>query len=33
MDIEDFSSNSLQQIKRTWENYHQDISTIHHLDG
>ncbi|MFQ6622455.1 hypothetical protein Gotur_001560 [Gossypium turneri] len=33
MDIEDFPSNILQQIRNTWENYHQDISTIHNLDG
>ncbi|MFQ6664149.1 hypothetical protein Gotur_031353 [Gossypium turneri] len=30
MHIEDFPSHILQQIKNTWENCHQDISTIHH---
>ncbi|MFQ6622251.1 hypothetical protein Gotur_003127 [Gossypium turneri] len=30
MDIEDFPPHILQQIKNTWENCHQDISTIHH---
>ncbi|MBA0614679.1 hypothetical protein Godav_014945, partial [Gossypium davidsonii] len=30
MDIEDFPSNILQQIRSTWENCHQNISTIHH---
>ncbi|MBA0670334.1 hypothetical protein Goklo_024469, partial [Gossypium klotzschianum] len=30
IDIEDFPSHILQQIKNTWENCHQDISTIHH---
>ncbi|MBA0644040.1 hypothetical protein Goklo_028258, partial [Gossypium klotzschianum] len=30
MDIEDFSSPILQQIRSTWKNCHQDISTIHH---
>ncbi|MBA0757989.1 hypothetical protein Gotri_021031 [Gossypium trilobum] len=30
MDIEDFSSPILQQIRSTWENCYQDISTIHH---
>ncbi|MBA0671626.1 hypothetical protein Goklo_029292, partial [Gossypium klotzschianum] len=29
MDIEDFPSPILQQIKNTWENCHQNISTIH----
>nr|KJB78368.1 hypothetical protein B456_012G157400 [Gossypium raimondii] len=29
MDIEDFPSNIMQQIRSTWENCHQDISTIH----
>nr|KJB67634.1 hypothetical protein B456_010G204500 [Gossypium raimondii] len=33
MNIEDFPSNILQQIRSTWENYHQYISTIHHLEG
>ncbi|MBA0640278.1 hypothetical protein Goklo_023232, partial [Gossypium klotzschianum] len=30
IDIEDFSSHILQQIKNIWKNCHQDISTIHH---
>nr|KJB75407.1 hypothetical protein B456_012G040300 [Gossypium raimondii] len=30
MDIEDFPFNILQQIRSTWENCHQNLSTIHH---
>ncbi|MBA0670003.1 hypothetical protein Goklo_029122, partial [Gossypium klotzschianum] len=30
MNIEDFPPHILQQIKRTWENCQQDISTIHY---
>ncbi|MBA0678064.1 hypothetical protein Goari_019430, partial [Gossypium aridum] len=29
MEIENFPSNNLEQIRKTWENCHQDISTIH----
>ncbi|MFQ6630958.1 hypothetical protein Gotur_008414 [Gossypium turneri] len=31
MDIEDFPPYILQQIRSTWENCHQDISTVHHF--
>ncbi|MBA0605587.1 hypothetical protein Godav_018146 [Gossypium davidsonii] len=31
MEIEDFPSNILEQIKNIWETCHQDISTIHHF--
>ncbi|MBA0701460.1 hypothetical protein Goari_022914, partial [Gossypium aridum] len=30
MDIEDFPPNIVQQIRNTWENCHQDISSLHH---
>ncbi|MBA0610469.1 hypothetical protein Godav_011314, partial [Gossypium davidsonii] len=31
MDIEDFPHYILQQIRSTWENCHQDRSTVHHF--